>query len=255
MKFNRPLVVAHRGASAYVLDNTLEAFELALKQGATVLEMDIRQTKDGHIIVLHNLGFRKRLRRYLVKNLTLDRLQFLTNGKILVLEDVIKRFKKRAILDFDIKDRRLVPELIRLIKKHKLDLNRILIDSRRSSTLEDVRLHLPKSRLVLSYALSDSADLSKRKILKGLVIGISRSMNRILPIRFKRKVVKNHYYGVSLPYSFVYKRLVDYFHKNHVKVFAWPPDTEKVLRRMVKNGVDGIKTPRPDVLSQILKET
>ena len=50
----RPWVVAHRGASAYAPENTVPAFQLAAEQGATFVEFDLRLTKDGHIVCLHD---------------------------------------------------------------------------------------------------------------------------------------------------------------------------------------------------------
>jgi glycerophosphoryl diester phosphodiesterase len=47
-------VIAHRGASAYAPENTLEAFDLAVKQGADALELDIRLTRDGAPAVIHD---------------------------------------------------------------------------------------------------------------------------------------------------------------------------------------------------------
>src|ERR1700741_1620591 len=46
--------VAHRGASAERPENTLAAFELALEQGAAVIEADVRRTADGALLVLHD---------------------------------------------------------------------------------------------------------------------------------------------------------------------------------------------------------
>ena len=42
---------AHRGAMAYQPENTLAAFETAIEQGAYRIEFDIRQTRDGHLVV------------------------------------------------------------------------------------------------------------------------------------------------------------------------------------------------------------
>ena len=46
--------VAHRGASADRPENTVSAFELAIAQGADVLECDVRATSDGALLVLHD---------------------------------------------------------------------------------------------------------------------------------------------------------------------------------------------------------
>jgi glycerophosphoryl diester phosphodiesterase len=45
---------AHRGASAHLPENSLEAFEKALADGATALELDIHRTADGHFVVSHD---------------------------------------------------------------------------------------------------------------------------------------------------------------------------------------------------------
>src|SRR5512134_725414 len=49
-----PLVVAHRGASGYLPEATLEAFQLAIDQGADVIEFDLISTKDGVLIARHD---------------------------------------------------------------------------------------------------------------------------------------------------------------------------------------------------------
>ena len=49
----KPLVFGHRGASGYRPENTLEAFELALSQGADGVECDLVPTKDGELIIRH----------------------------------------------------------------------------------------------------------------------------------------------------------------------------------------------------------
>lgn len=49
----RPLIIAHRGASAYLPENTLEAFNLAFTQGADAIETDLVPTVDGTLILRH----------------------------------------------------------------------------------------------------------------------------------------------------------------------------------------------------------
>lgn len=49
-----PLVYAHRGASAAAPENTLAAFELARTQGADGVELDVRRTADGHLVLHHD---------------------------------------------------------------------------------------------------------------------------------------------------------------------------------------------------------
>jgi glycerophosphoryl diester phosphodiesterase len=49
-----PLVIAHRGASGYLPEQTLEAYVRAIEQGADVIEMDLVSTKDGVLIARHD---------------------------------------------------------------------------------------------------------------------------------------------------------------------------------------------------------
>src|SRR5213594_3795959 len=49
-----PLVIAHRGASAYAPENTMPAFELAVQQGADMLELDVQRSADGVLVVFHD---------------------------------------------------------------------------------------------------------------------------------------------------------------------------------------------------------
>jgi glycerophosphoryl diester phosphodiesterase len=50
----RPLLFAHRGASRIAPENTFDAFDLAVRLGADVLEMDVHLTADGEVVVFHD---------------------------------------------------------------------------------------------------------------------------------------------------------------------------------------------------------
>ena len=50
----RPLSIAHRGASAYAAPNSLQAFEFAAALGADMIEVDLHLTRDGHVVVTHD---------------------------------------------------------------------------------------------------------------------------------------------------------------------------------------------------------
>jgi glycerophosphoryl diester phosphodiesterase len=50
----QPAVVAHRGASAHAAEHTLAAYDLAIAQGADALECDVRLTRDGHLVCVHD---------------------------------------------------------------------------------------------------------------------------------------------------------------------------------------------------------
>ena len=54
MPLRQPLVIAHRGASAYLPEHTLAAYAMALDQGADCIEADVVATSDGQLIVRHD---------------------------------------------------------------------------------------------------------------------------------------------------------------------------------------------------------
>ncbi len=54
-----PIIIAHRGASAYAPENTLDAFEKAIVMGANCIETDVHQTKDGEIVIMHDLSVQR----------------------------------------------------------------------------------------------------------------------------------------------------------------------------------------------------
>jgi glycerophosphoryl diester phosphodiesterase len=77
----RPTIFAHRGASAYAPENTLAAFELALRQGADAIELDAKLTRDGHIVVIHDQTVDRTTEgRGRVKDMTLAELRKLDAG-------------------------------------------------------------------------------------------------------------------------------------------------------------------------------
>jgi glycerophosphoryl diester phosphodiesterase len=72
----RRLVIAHRGASSEAPENTLESFELGMIQGAGALEMDVRLTRDGQAVVIHDPTLdRTTDRTGAVAELTLEQVQ------------------------------------------------------------------------------------------------------------------------------------------------------------------------------------
>lgn len=52
--FNRPLIIAHRGASGYIPEHTMQAYDVAAYMGADFIEPDLVPTKDGHLLVNHD---------------------------------------------------------------------------------------------------------------------------------------------------------------------------------------------------------
>ena len=56
---NRPLVFAHRGAKRAAPENTLPAFEAAIRLGADGIELDVQYSSDGKLVIFHDLSLEK----------------------------------------------------------------------------------------------------------------------------------------------------------------------------------------------------
>ncbi|MGE5603242.1 MAG: glycerophosphodiester phosphodiesterase [Nitrososphaerales archaeon] len=56
---NRPLVFAHRGAKRVAPENTLPAFEAAIRLGADGVELDVQYSSDGKLVIFHDLNLEK----------------------------------------------------------------------------------------------------------------------------------------------------------------------------------------------------
>ncbi len=77
----KPLIIAHRGASALAPENTLAAFRRAIADGAEGIEFDVRLSKDGAVVVFHDATLQRLTnRKNLVSSQTLEELQQIDIG-------------------------------------------------------------------------------------------------------------------------------------------------------------------------------
>jgi glycerophosphoryl diester phosphodiesterase len=128
------LVIAHRGACGRAApsapaENTLEAFEAAIALGADMIELDVRRTRDGHLVVFHDA----RVKTVPTGSLPYDALTAKrTRSRPPLLSQVLGLTKDRIALNLEIKEPGYVEETIALLRPFGLD--RCLV----SSFLDDV---------------------------------------------------------------------------------------------------------------------
>jgi glycerophosphoryl diester phosphodiesterase len=118
----RPLISAHRGGpvTGYP-ENAIRTFQHSFDVGANIIECDIRQTKDGHLVLMHDKTLdRTTTGRGDVVDYTLEELKRLelvdihntpTGDKIPTLEETCDWARNKAVLHLDIKDR-VEPSLV-----------------------------------------------------------------------------------------------------------------------------------------------
>jgi Glycerophosphoryl diester phosphodiesterase len=106
------MIVAHRGASATEAENTLAAFEAAIRAGADGVEFDIRMTSDGHAVVMHDADVSRTTGGSgLVRSMTLaevKRLRIRTadggTTDVPTLDETLRYLSGRTFVDIEIKN-------------------------------------------------------------------------------------------------------------------------------------------------------
>jgi glycerophosphoryl diester phosphodiesterase len=108
------VAVGHRGTVKFAPENTMAAFNKAIELGADLLEMDIRETKDGHLVIMHDETVdRTTDGTGMVTDLTLAEIRKLDAGswfgpqfkgeRVPTLEEVLSAIRGRALPDLDFK--------------------------------------------------------------------------------------------------------------------------------------------------------
>ena len=128
-----PTIIAHRGAPLLAIENTLQSFQTAVAQGASVIELDVQRTRDGHLVVFHDSGVdRLTAGSGLIRNFTLRDVQrLLLRGTVVVplLRDVLQAMPLHVRFVVDVKDiPESVPQIMRVLQ-HTGTLERSLICS------------------------------------------------------------------------------------------------------------------------------
>jgi glycerophosphoryl diester phosphodiesterase len=156
-----PKVVAHRGASRDAPENTLAAFSLAWKQGADAIECDVRKTKDGQLVCIHDATTKRVAGRMLsVTNSTLKTLQALDVGKwkspdwkderIPTLTKVLASVPADKLIFVEIKGGpTIVPLLPAAIERSQIDENQVVIISFDKKVVLKAKHTLSKAKVLL----------------------------------------------------------------------------------------------------------
>jgi glycerophosphoryl diester phosphodiesterase len=108
-----PLIIAHRGGSSRARENTIAAFEEAIALQADWIELDVRSTQDGVLIVHHDAAIQEQP----IEALTLAEMQEL-DREVPTLEAAIACCKGRIRLDVEIKEPEYETAVVQLLQQH-----------------------------------------------------------------------------------------------------------------------------------------
>lgn len=154
----RPVIIAHRGASFYHHENTMEAFETAVDMRAEMMEFDVRRTKDKVLVIHHDEGIENRF----IADLTSTQLGKISESagfKIPTLVEVLQFCKDRILPDIEIKEPGYEDAVLKTVLEI-LDPDRFVLSSSHDITILKIKALRPETYtgLILS-----------RRIFPGLI--------------------------------------------------------------------------------------
>jgi len=254
----RTLAIAHQGGRGLWPENTLLAFHRSLDLGVDVLEMDLRATSDGHIVVQHDASVERTTDgRGLVRELTLAQVRELDAGYRFAGEAggvVSHPYRGQGLL---------VPTLLEVLARFpasRLNLEMKEFDSElaRSLCIALRRHGFSEGALVASFdhepmiAFRDACPeiATSATMREGLVfyqldrLGLG-SLYRSPAVAFQ---VPEYFGRIHV----IHPRFLEVARSFNVRVQVWTVNEDEDLARMLAMGVDGIVTDYPDRLLRLM---
>jgi glycerophosphoryl diester phosphodiesterase len=215
------LKVGHRGARAYETENTLDSFRKAIELGANAVELDVRTSSDGKLVISHDENLNRVFNKYVRLNeTTLKELKQLTGNRLATLVEAL-RFIDRKVekILVDLKEAGYEGRVLDLIREENLE-DRVIVVSLHKEALAQVRNLDKKIETGLIYT----------KFKKPIDTALNLKAQYLVPL-----------------YRFVHRRDIQKAHKNNLKVIVWTINTRKEAQNYIAKGVDGIATDKLDI--------
>jgi glycerophosphoryl diester phosphodiesterase len=242
----RPTIFAHRGSSAHAPENTLAAFEMAIRQGAEGIELDAKLTADDQVVVIHDPTVNRTTGvNGVVRQMNLAELKKLDAGShfdygfrgehIPSLDEVFETVGHRIFINVELTNYTSpldnLPEAIaRIVLRHKLE-KRILFSSFNPIALIKIKRLLPKTPIGLLALPGKSGAWSRS--WPGRLIG---------------------YQALHPEASDLSEGLIKKIHQWDCRVHVYTVNSEQQMRQFFAWGVDGLITDDPVLARQALAE-
>ena len=221
---------AHRGASSYRPENTMEAFEMGLQMGANGIETDVQRTKDGVLVLFHDdtivrmTGQPGKIQDYTYEELqNFDVCNYGLSGKIPRLEDFLAAFSHLDIqFAIEFKEPFTEAQTIDLLERYHMR-EKTVLTSFKLECLMRAKLYAPDYK---TGYLTDDVNEMVLKVLKTM------DAQQVCP---KGKLVT--------------PELVQQLHEQGFSVRPWGVKSEKRMKEIYDAGVDGMTVNFPDLLT------
>jgi glycerophosphoryl diester phosphodiesterase len=231
--------VGHRGASAYAPENTLASFREAKDQGADYFELDVRQTKDGEPVVLHDATLSRTTDAetvypgrspWRVRDFTLKQVERLDAGSWFAA-----RFRHER-----------VPTLAETLREMEGSDMKLLLEIKTPEATAPVaeRLRAAPEWLLPGRLIVQSFDWASMREFHRLMPSVPTAVIGTPAVR-QLSAVATYAAYVNPRYDTVTAAYVRRAHARHLKVFTWVADTRATMRRLIADRVDGIVSDRP----------
>lgn len=246
-------IVAHRGASADAPENTLEAFRLAVEQGCDAFELDVRLTRDGEAVLMHDPTLQRTCGLPgAVSGMSLAEVQSADAGWGLVasdgsrpwqgrgvrapaLREVIRTFPRMPLL-IELKVAEVQEAVARVLREEQAS-ERCVVASFQHQALEQLRA----GPVLLGAGRRDVVSLVVRTRLR-LPVPRPRCLLYAVPWRWKDRI------EVPRP------RFIDAARRHGRPVHVWTVDDPAVARELWRRGANGIITNRPGLMTAVRGE-
>ncbi|MFI6493598.1 glycerophosphodiester phosphodiesterase [Streptomyces sp. NPDC050564] len=220
--------VAHRGAPYRVRENTIDSLRSALRLGADVVEIDVRLTRDGVPVLLHDATLKRLWEQDRpLRSLSSDEVRGLTAGGVPTLVEALKETEdSRILLDLPGEpDGRAVRRIVDVIRECGAQ-ERVYYCAGAPAMLA-VRAADPAAEIALTWT--------------------SSAPPRPALLEAVRPRWLNYRFGL------VDRELAARVHRDGYLLSVWTPDTRRSMRRLLDMGVDSITTNRIDALCALRK--
>ncbi|WP_146198618.1 glycerophosphodiester phosphodiesterase [Rhodohalobacter mucosus] len=241
------LAVAHRGASAEAPENTMAAFELALKQGADMIEIDILPSSDGVPIVIHDTrtkrltGIKADIRNLHSEEIARMHIQLMKNSgygsePIPTLNELLAWSKGKVLLNIEIKPEgfnqddpaNILSRTLSLIDRYAMQ-HSVLISSFSTECIRQCRKKAPAVATGLLYDKRASAGL--RPIEACLRTGAVSLHTK------KRRTTK---------------KMISKAADRDIPVMVYTVNRRRRMKKLIQHGVKGIFTDKPSLLREVV---
>lgn len=253
-----PFVAAHKGDHMLYMENSAEAVAEAARIGATHVEIDIRLTKDGQIVVFHNDQITYNGQNVNVNSLTLDEIKSIdlpnSNGcKVPTLEEVFDVVLASGnedlvmVIELKGKETDLVPLFAAKVRQYDM-ADRIVVISFYENQLDLAREYLPNTSVSLLQYLTDGDTALTAAKTRGAGIDMAFNIDSSLKatnIRTK--------YGNGTTTSSAYLDVFRTFADRGYSLWMWTYDLDSMTEAF-RYGVTGITTDDPRYASDKIEK-